>query len=132
MIGQGPQLCSAQIPASAEGEGYSSGGYLKSRVLPTPLQSLPEIDLVSLRLTNLDPAEERSRGRRSLAAQRRAEGLIGRRLCGSNQVTVSVVECCRQVELGRESWPPLGRNRRIRERTSKFPSHPLVPRAGLS
>lgn len=79
--------------------GISSPGFCG----PRPLQSLPEIDLVSLRLTNLDPArEERSRGRRSLAAQRCAERLIGRRLGGSNQVTVSVAGCCRQVELGRE------------------------------
>lgn len=80
-------------PASAEGEGYSVGWV--SHALsswagscscpPRPLQSHPEIDLVSQRWTNLDPAREGwSRRRRSLVVQDAPIGggrLIGRRFC---------------------------------------------------
>lgn len=93
-----------------------------------PLQSLPEIDLVSPRLTNLEPArEERPRRQRPLAAQRAPRGggrLIGHRLGGSNRVKArSIAGCCRQVELGREMWPPWGRDRGS-ERTRRFPPVP--------
>ncbi|CAO2601082.1 hypothetical protein LEMLEM_LOCUS10571, partial [Lemmus lemmus] len=90
-----------------------------------PLQSIPEIDLVSPRLTNLDPArEERPRRQRLLAAQRAPRGGGSHRLGFSNQVKArSIAGCRRQVELGREMWPPRGRNR-ASERTSRFPPIP--------
>lgn len=131
VIGRGPRLCSA--PYQPKERGTLSGGYLTPGVpLPLqlrdrgrPLQSLPEIDLVSPRLTNLDPArKERPRRQRPLAAQHAPRGggrLIGHRLGGSNQAKArSISGCCRQVEPGREMWPSRGRNR-ASERTSRFP-----------
>lgn len=129
VIGRGLLLCSAHIPASAKGEGYSVGWV--SHALsswagscscpPRLLQSHPEIDLVSQRWTNLVQAREGwSRRRRSLVVQGAPRGRTAdwsQVLPGSNQVKVcSFFGCCRQVELGREiDVSTSGKERRIRE-----------------